>query len=102
MRALVLFVFAAALTCALLAPTPADAQATIPRDNRAKELPYKPEVTKEQRAEMEKLRKRRAACTPFPAIIAFSVYGNRHSSAGADSIVPYPNVITNEGGRWFP
>jgi hypothetical protein len=102
MKALAGAAMAATLTCALLAPVPADAQAAA-REDRAKEtMRFKPELSREQTAALPALRNRRQPCKPYPDIIAFSVWGVWHGSTGPDSLIPYPNIITNEGGRWLP
>lgn len=104
MRRICLLILAAALTCALLAPTPAGAQATPPRKDGAYNMQLRPEVTAEQQGEFARLKRtRRAASVCAPAQpIAVSVFGAWHGSSGADSLVPYPNVITNEGNAWLP
>jgi hypothetical protein len=112
MRTLAFTAVAAALACALLAPDPAEAQATKSREERAKDgMQFKPALTREQAAEMAKLTnkaelaKSKQRALPCPALpsapIGFSVYGTWRGSSGADSLVPYTHVITNEGSRWF-
>jgi hypothetical protein len=95
---------AAATICAVSQEVRPVGQEMKPDADRARELAFKPELTREQSAELARLRNRRAACPglfPNPTI-AVSVAGQWLGTGGADTILNYATVITNVGGSPAP
>jgi hypothetical protein len=98
------FTFFGANSATAQAPQAAG-QDTKPADARAAEFIVKPELAREQLTELANARRQRARapCTPTTKI-AVSVHGEWHGTAGADVLIPYPNIttnISNVSSVWF-
>jgi hypothetical protein len=73
-----------------------------PAEERARESVLKPELSREQAAELANARRARVAVGPctWTTRSAFSVSGTWHGTAGADVLLPYAPPVTNVGGNW--
>jgi hypothetical protein len=89
----------------------APGQELKPAEEREKELVLKPELSREQAAELANARANARSAAPAALVacgtttrIAVSVSGSWHGTAGASVLLPYQNVVTdvsNTGSAWF-